>query len=219
MKFTEIQDIENQAASAETTVNRGYQSVMLAEYLEKEKRKSSAKENPFVYFYEDIILSSLNFDFQLAIGKPNYRNASDDALTCLNMCAEFRKLSGWNVSGWLNNALKFIDNIVLHYIQNICCEIPEKHQNSGIEKSRYIQLSLKKDKDISVAGSVLKDLYDLRNKLEHRTIIHSNGQQELIPPKRNKVRRIVVKLYPDALKRVLRVYKTTFEPHNNETDS
>lgn len=216
MNFREIENIENQVASNESIPNSGYQSLMLAEYLEKEKRKNGAKENPFVYFYEDVILSSLSFNFQPAVGELNYKIASDDALACLNLCTEFRKLSNWTVSGWLGNALKFIDNIVLHYIQDVCSEIPEKYKDSGIEKSRYIQLSLKEDKEISVAGAELKDLYDLRNDLEHRTIIHPNGQQELIPPKRNKVRQVVVKLYPDVLKRILKTYIATFPLHNNE---
>lgn len=213
MNFREIENLENQVASNELIAASDYQSVILLEYLEKEKRKKGAKENPFVYFYEDVILSSLSFDFQPAIGEINYKNASDDALACLNLCAEFRKLSNWSVSGWLGNALKFIDNIVLHYIQDVCNEIPKKYIDSGIEKSRYVQLSLNKEKEISVAGAELKDLYDLRNDLEHRTIIHANGKQELISPQRNKVRKVVVKVYPDALHRILRTYKVLYPNH------
>ena len=130
-------------------------------------------------------------------------------MSCLNTCTEFYKLSTWAVSGWLQNALKFTDNIVLHYIQDCCKEIPMSYQNAGVEKSRYIQLS-EKDGDISTAGAVLKDLYELRNKLEHRTIIHPDGTQELISPKRNKVRQVVVKLYPDALMRILKTYKLKY---------
>jgi hypothetical protein len=209
MNFREIENIENQAASTETAASSSFQLEMVAEYLEKEKKKSGAKENPFVFFYEDVISSSMNFNFQIALGETNYKNASDDALSCLNTCTDFYKLSSWAVSGWLQNALKFTDNIVLHYIQDCCKEIPKAYPNAGVEKSRYIQLS-EKDGDISIAGAELKDLYELRNKLEHRTKIHPDGKQELISPKRNKVRHIVVKLYPDALQRILKTYKTTF---------
>jgi hypothetical protein len=205
MNFREIENIENAFASTETATSSSYQLEMLSEYLEKEKRKSGAKENPFMYFYEDIISSSLTFNFKTAIGDSNYKNASDDALACLNTCNEFRKLSSWAISGWLQNALKFTDHIVLHYIQEYCKEIPKSYFNAGVEKSRYIQLS-EKDGDISTAGAELKDLYELRNNLEHRTIIYPDGKQELISPKRNKVRYIVVKIYPAALIRILKAY-------------
>lgn len=209
MKFREIENIENQVASLETIAYKSFQLEMLADYLEKEKHKSGAKENPFIFFYEDVIASSLCFNFQAALGDANYKNASDDALSCLNTCTEFYNLSSWAVSGWLQNALKFTDIIVLHFIQECCNEIPKSYSNAGIEKSRYIQLS-EKDGDISIAGAELKDLYDLRNKLEHRTIIHPDGSQELISPKRNKVRQIVLKLYPDALIRILNTYKLKY---------
>jgi len=216
MNFKEIENIENQVASYETTANSSYQSIMLAEYLEKEKRKRGAKENPFVYFYEDVILSSLEFNFQLAIGEILYKSASHDALACLALCTEFKKLSNWDVSGWLVNALKFTDNIVLHYIQEVCKEIPGKYKDSGIEKARYIQLSLKVDKEVSIAGAELINLYDLRNDLEHRTKTYSDGHQELICPKRNKIRNVVLKLYPDAMKRILNTYRTTLPNYINE---
>ena len=87
---------------------------------------------------------------------------------------------------------------MLHYIQECCREIPKPYSNTGEEKARYVQLS-EKGGDISIAGSKLKELYDLRNGLEHRTVIDSDGKQELISPRRNKVRYQVAKLYPDVL--------------------
>jgi len=205
MNFRDIENIENLASSTETTTS-GFHQEIIADYLEKEKRKSGAKENPFVYFYEDVIADSLAYNFQSVLGATYYKNASDDALSCLNICDDFYRLSSWSVNGWLQNALKFIDNIVLHYIQENLKEIPKTYPNAGVEKARYIQLS-EKTGDISTAGYELKDLYDLRNDLEHRTIIHTDGKQELVPPKRNKVRQTVVKLYPDVLKRILKTYK------------
>jgi hypothetical protein len=209
MNFREIENIENKAASIDTSAISSFHLVMIAEYLEKEKKKLLAKENPFVFFYEDVISSAISFNFQTTLGAGYYKNASDDALSCLNTCTEFYKLSSWAVSGWLQNALKFTDNIVLHYIQDCCQEVPKSYPNAGLEKSRYIQLS-EKEGEISIAGAELKDLYELRNKLEHRTITHPDGTQELISPKRNKVRQVVVKLYPDALRRILRTYKSTY---------
>ena len=206
MNFKEIENIENQVAITEPAISSSFHSDMLFEYLEKEKRKAGAKENPFVYFYEDVISASLSFNFKTAIGDSNYKNASEDASACLNTCTEFYKITSWAVSGWLHNALKFADHIVLHYIQDCCKEIPKRYTNAGVEKSRYLQI-IEKAGDISIAGAKLKDLYDLRNGLEHRTKIYSDGRQELIPPNRNKIRRQVVKLYPDALLRILKTYK------------
>lgn len=209
MNFREIENIENQAVSIETAATSGFHLEMLAEYLEKEKKKSGAKENPFVYFFEDVISSTISFDFKITMGEKYYKNASNDALSCLNTCTEFNKISSWAVSGWLQNALKFTDNIVLHYIQDCCKEMAKKYPNAGVEKSRYIQLS-EKDGDISIAGFILINLYELRNKLEHRTITHPDGKQELISPQLNEVRRNVVKFYPDALKGILKTYKTKY---------
>jgi hypothetical protein len=207
MNFKEIENIEKLASSTETRIT-GFHQEIIADYLEKEKRKLGAKEDPFNYFYEDVIANPLEYNFQAVLGNPYEKNASNDALNCLNICDDFYRLSSWCVNGWLQNALKFIDNIVLHYIQEKLHEIPKKYDGIGIEKSRYIQLSEYKG-DISTAGYELRDLYDLRNDLEHRTIIHADGRQELLPPKRNKIRQTVVKLYPDALKRILKTYKET----------
>jgi hypothetical protein len=210
MNFRDLEKFENKASSTKSTESSSFQLGMLSEYLEKEKRKSGAKENPFVYFYEDVISSPMNFDFHAVLGDGNYRKASDDASTCLNSCNEFRKLSPLAIDGWLQNALKFVDHIVLHYIQDCCKVIPKTYPSIGIEKARYIQLSENEDKLISVVGAELKDLYDLRNKFEHRTIVHEDGKQELIAPKRGKALQVIQRLYPDALKGILATYNLRY---------
>jgi hypothetical protein len=144
----------------------------------------------------------LNLDFKTRLGQTYYQLAEDDARSCLEICNEFRKLSQWQVSGWLNNALKFADNLVLHYIQDISKKNPQKYPEAGDEKSRYVQLS-KMEGSISLVGSFLKDLYEERNRLEHRTITRSDGSQELLRPQRNKVRKMVGKMYPEVLRRMI----------------
>ncbi|MBP6870990.1 MAG: hypothetical protein KBC43_03195 [Bacteroidales bacterium] len=206
MNYSDLENLENKVANDGSAGPSNYHQMMLQEYLEKENRKASSKSNPFVYFYEDVISYTIEYDFKASIGDVKFKNASDDALACLSSCNEFSRISSWVISGWLQNALKFADHIVLHYIQDYCKEIPRSYPNTGNEKARYLHLS-EKDGDISVAGAELKDLYDLRNELEHRTITHTDGTQELISPKRNKVRHIVAKLYPDVLERFLRTYK------------
>lgn len=209
MNFREIEKIENAVAPTEIVAS-SLQLKMLAEYLEKEKRKSGVDKNPFMYFYEDIISSSLSFNFKEAIGDLNFKNASEDALTCLNTCNEFHKLSSWIIAAWLPNALKFADYLVLHYIQDCCKEVPKSYPKAGIEKARYIQLSENENNIISPAGAKLKELYDLRNKLEHRTETYPDGKQKLISPKRNQVRSVVKKLYPSVLKHILETYKSLY---------
>ena len=206
MNFSEILNIENQVVSAEYE-ERPYYSQMYNDYIAKENRKEQAKDIPFVFFYEDVIATALNYDFQKKLGEQIYKDASDDALSCLEICIEFRKLGTLTVYSWLQNALKFSDNIVLHYLQGVCNEVPQKYENAGVEKSRYIQLSEKRC-DISVAGHCLKELYELRNKNEHRTITHPDGRQELIRPKKGQARKIVGKNFPLALKKILETYKS-----------
>jgi hypothetical protein len=206
MNFRDIENIENLASSSGNTMSDFHQEI-IADYLEKEKRKSGAKENPFIYFYEDVIANVLAYDFQSVLGKPYYKNASDDALSCLNICDNFYRLSSWCVNGWLQNALKFTDHLVLHYIQDICNNIPKKFPNTGIEKSRYKQLGESNDDEIRRVGIFLENLYDLRNDLEHRTIIHEDGRQEIIKPKLAYVRKNVIKLYPNVLDKILKTYK------------
>lgn len=204
MNFNEIENIEKQVASTEYNERNYYQS-MFDEYIEKEQNKDKIKDNPFVYFYEDVIAAKIECDFQPVLGDNVYKNASEDALNCLSICNEFCKLSIHSVNGWLQNALKFADHIVLHYIQEVCKELPQKYPNAGIEKSRYIQLS-EKSGDIATAGTTLIELYDLRNSFEHRTKIHSDGTQELIPLQKNKTRRKVTKNYPLVLKKLMKMY-------------
>ena len=125
----------------------------------------------------------------------------------MSICNEFHTLSYQIIAAWLPNALKFVDNIVLHYIQDCCNEIPKSYPKAGIEKARYIQLIENENNIVSSAGAKLKELYDLRNKLEHRTKKHLNGKQTIIQPQKNKVRFVAKKLYPNVLKHILETYK------------
>jgi hypothetical protein len=103
--------------------------------------------------------------------------------------------------------LKFADHIVLHYIQDVRKETPQKYPEAGIEKSRYIQLSQESGDYAAIAGTTLVYLYNLRNKFEHRTKTYSDGTQELIPLQKNKARHEVAKNYPLALKKMLKMMK------------
>lgn len=204
MKFKDLKDLENYANSTKGSESYN-QSEILKEFLEKEKKKTESRKNPFVFFYEDVISNSIGFNFKTAIGETSFDNASDDALACLEICCDFNNLPVYSISGWLQNALKFTDHIVLHYIQEVLKAKPIIIY--GEEKSRYIQIKRIKG-DISDAGEKLIYLYDLRSKqLEHRTRVYPDGRQEIIPPLRNRIRKEIIKSFPVVLKLFLRNYK------------
>lgn len=213
MNFREIENIENKVASTETSASSSFQLDILNDYLEKEKKKSGAKENPFVFFYEDVISSAMSFNFKSALGDVQYKNASEDALACLEICVDFSKLPLYSISGWLQNALKFTDHLVLHYIQEVLKETPIIL--GGEEKSRYIQIKRKKG-EISDAGDKLIYLYELRSKqLEHRTRVYPDGKQEIISPPRKLIRKEISKSFPDVMKIFLRTYKSAYPSYAN----
>ncbi len=213
MNFKEIENIENKVASTETSASSSFQLDILNDYLEKEKKKSGAKENPFVFFYEDVISSAMSFNFKSALGDVQYKNASEDALACLEICVDFSKLPLYSISGWLQNALKFTDHLVLHYIQEVLKETPIIL--GGEEKSRYIQIKWKKG-EISDAGDKLIYLYELRSKqLEHRTRVYPDGKQEIISPPRKLIRKEISKSFPEVMKIFLRTFKSAYPSYAN----
>jgi hypothetical protein len=202
MNYKELENLERRLSASGDQHMNGFHQEMYREYVEKQARKADANVRPFEYFYEDIINETLDVDFKNRLGDYNYEHASDDARCCLGICDEFRKLNQWQVSGWLINALKFADHLVLNYIQEISGENPKKYPEFGEEKSRYKQL-IEMNGPISLVGTYLKDLYQMRNQMEHRTITHEDGRQELIRPQRNKARRLVSKFFPVVLKRMI----------------
>jgi len=209
MSFSEILDLESSALKKESVLSSLEESA-LRKYVEYENRKNTAKDFPFEYFYEDVISGALRFKFKPVIGERNYKNAEKDALACLEISIEMWKLSPYSVPLWIQSALKFVDYLVLYYIQEYRKDTPRKYHKAGVEKSRYIQLSEYSDNEIKVAGNELAELYKMRNGFEHRTIIHEDGTQELVKPNFNKLKKKGTKLYSNALKRILKEYKNIY---------
>jgi hypothetical protein len=207
MTFKEIADLEMKVASNEANATSDYTLQVLSEYIERERQNIVA---PFIYFYEDVIANSLSFDFSSVLGEKSYKNCSDDARACLEISPHFARLPKYAIDGWLQNALKFTDHLVLHYIQETLKVLPQKYGYTGIEKSRYIHLK-EMQGELSQAGENLVRLYELRSKqFEHRTRIENNGKQTLLAPPRNPIRREVTKLFPSVLKIFLRVYQSAY---------
>lgn len=204
MTFRELNELEQAAFSGEA-VQYSFHEDLLRDYIDKERRKENAQQEPFTYFCEDVTEQKLLVDFLAIIGAQSYKSASNDALVCLDLCTQFSRLSKTQAPGWLDSALKFIDHLVLHYIQEVKQTKPRRYKDLGIERSRYRQLS---DLDAATAhtGNRLNDLYMLRNELQHRTIIHADGSQTLLSPPLGRIRRQIGKWYPDVLKRMVGLY-------------
>jgi hypothetical protein len=203
MNFSEIENIEKQAA---TRVQRDYYPLMFEDYIAKEQQKKDAQKNPFDYFCENVIDDRISYDFRSVLGDAAYEHASKDAQNCLSICKEFQRLSAHGLTEWLQNALKFVDNIVLHYIRDICKESPQQYDSMGIEESLYKQLS-EKSGDIADAGKALMTLYNILNQCDYRIKICPDETRELISLSKNPKRQTIMKLYPAALKMMLKMYK------------
>ncbi|MDQ3020347.1 MAG: hypothetical protein M3R36_07225 [Bacteroidota bacterium] len=148
MNFEDIKRLENFSAvkvtiSKKTTeknkpefeINKS----LVSELIDSEFAKKYANK-PFEYFYEDVISDLLKFKFKSALGITIYDNARDDALACLETCQRFSELNPYSVHGWLMSAFKFIDHFVLHYVQDVLKLELVKTENTGDEKSRYLQI-------------------------------------------------------------------------------
>jgi len=170
--------------------------------IEKEKESYVIEdEDSFVYFYEDVIDRKIDFDFEEKLTTPVYEVAQSDATNCVNTFSSIKKLEdNSSLYSWLQNAIRFTDHLALHYLQEIINETPEKQGDAGAERSRYIQINQKKN-DAEKAGRIMDNLYDCRNKLEHRKIKDSEDSdyQRIIPPNYKRAKKQIVKRYPEAL--------------------
>ena len=144
--------------------------MIVIDLISKEEQSHTIGQDVFVYFYEDAIKTKLSFDFRVALTEPEYQLAQEDAQICVNAFPSISKLEeNSSLYIWLQSAIRFTDHLALHYLQVIVKENPIKQGDAGKERSRYIQINQKKN-DAEKAGRILDNLYDCRNKMEHRTI-------------------------------------------------
>lgn len=177
------------------------QRLMMLDLIENRKKEEQHSDDPFVRFYEDVSKEELNFDYRASLGEESYSAASQEAQACINVFNSFDDIkANSSLLSWIVNALKFTDLIALHYIQDILQEDPINDPNNGVERSRYIQINKAKNR-AHVAGSILNNLFDQRNKLEHRTKKNPNdsSKQIILKPDYNKARKKIAKDYPKAL--------------------
>lgn len=189
------------------------QRVMMLELIENRKKKELQSDDFFIRFHEDVTKEDLNFDYETSLGEENYDAASQEAEACINVFASFEEIkANSSLLSWVVNALKFTDILALQYIQDILKEEPINHPDNGVERSRYIQINKAKNR-AHVAGRILNNLYDQRNKLEHRTKKDPNdsSKQIILKPDYNKARKKIIKDYPKALKSFKTAYKEHYE--------
>ncbi|XCF07530.1 hypothetical protein ABI125_06645 [Tamlana crocina] len=166
--------------------------------IEKEEETIGMNEDSFIYFYEDVIDHEIQFEFEEALTTAVYELAQGDATNCLNTFSSFKKIEDNSaLYSWLQNAIRFTDHLALHYLQEIIKEVPEKQGDAGQERSRYIQINQKKN-DAEKAGRIMDNLYECRNKLEHRKVENSDSQR-IIPPNYKRAKKQIIKRYPEAL--------------------
>lgn len=206
-------DYKNLADNINSAYNNeyNYDDAIVADYLMKVKEIKKSKENPFVFFYENIISKPLEYNYYERIGKENYKKASADALSCLEIQNDFMRISSRAISSWLINALHFVDHFVLFFIQDIKNHKIKSYPSIGLEKARYKQMSEYTEDDVRMIGFILIEFYDYRNKLSHRTIKKEDGKQQIIKPNYHKINKTVKKHYPDILKRMLNIFKDNRE--------
>ncbi len=186
--------------------------VLMIELIEKEKSLKLAEENAFVYFYTNILEAAEIFDFSSVLGD-YYDEANGQAIICLNIFIDFASLEDdQRLRPWLQGAIKFVDFIVIHYLQEVLKEAPVSQGDVGKERSRYIQINRKGVK-AQKAGRVMDNLYDERNKMEHVTKTDPNdpNKQILFPPKFSKVRKNIQKRFPEALESFNEAFKEYYD--------
>jgi len=191
-------EIENKIVQGnELEIN---ERVIVISLIEEEKIKIKCSEDTFVYFYTDISGVQDLFDYSNVLGD-DYKAAQDHAGVCISIYSNFLALDeGVKLASWLQSAIKFVDCIVLHYLQDILKEVPTPQGDAGKERSRYIQITKNANK-AEKAGRIMNNLYGERNKMEHTTKPDPDkpGRHILHPPNYRRVKRNIRNRLPEAL--------------------
>ena len=184
--------------------------VVLIDLIKEKEKQVKAEEDYFIYFYTDVSDLQEIFDYSDVLGD-GYVLAQEHASTCVSMFSSFSVL-GEDVKliSWLQSAIRFVDCIVIHYLQEILKEKPENQGDAGKERSRYIQITRKGIK-AEKAGRIMDNLYDERNNMEHitKTDPGNPDKQIMHPPNYKRVKRNINRRFPEALKN----FNEAFEEH------
>ncbi|AUZ83791.1 hypothetical protein [Methylophaga nitratireducenticrescens] len=174
--------------------------MILIELIEKEVGLVNAQVDPFVHFYTDVLGISDIFDFS-AVLEQNYALAQQHADACISIFINFASLEPTSkLHSWLQSAIRFVDCIVIHYLQEVLSEDPLPQGDAGVERSRYIQINRQGVK-AQKAGRIMDNLYDQRNQMEHATKSDPKNpnKQLLLTPNYRRAIRQINKRFPEAL--------------------
>lgn len=174
----------------------------------------SDSSDSFVIFYEDVIQKELSVIFKEILSENDYTNSSEHASVCLFICGTFKELpKNAKIGAWLSDALKFIDYLILHYIQEIRGDKinPQDYtrdkRNFGEERRRYDKLK-SYEKPISDAGAWLEKLYIIRSRIQHNTIVNKkSGKHILRLPQYKQIQKTIIQKYPKILSLIEHIYK------------
>ncbi|MGF1803299.1 hypothetical protein L4D11_21865 [Vibrio gigantis] len=194
---TLLETKNNVEASLDIQAN---QKLILIELIEKERALQVADEDTFRYLYKNIASREDIFDYQTQLGD-SYELAQGHADCCIKIFHDFSVLeANLKLANWLSSAIKVVDCIVIHYLQEVLNEEPIKHKDHGKERSRYIQID-RKGVQAQKAGNIMSHLYDQRNKMEHQVKNDPTDprKQVIVPPNYNRVLKNIRRKFPNAL--------------------
>jgi hypothetical protein len=176
------------------------QKLIIIELIESRQVLEHAKDDALLYFYSDVISSEEVFDYASVLDNL-YADAKTHAQACLTIYNRFSQIQPCeDLNNWLSSAIRTVDCIAIHYLQNVMQEEPRKQGEAGWERSKYIQIN-RLGVRAGRAGRIMDDLYEERNKMEHRTKNDpaNPGRRILITPKFNKIIKKIKKRFPEAL--------------------
>jgi len=185
------------------------EKLMLDSIVGKAELVQRRDDNPIKYFFEDVTGEDLSFEFSTILDPPTLNLAKEDCVTCTDAYLIFSDLDdNPKLNSWLQSAIKFTDHMSSHYLEVVMGESPVKQGDAGKERSRYIQLN-RAGCNVQRAGRILDNLYDCRNKMEHRSTKISpsgDGKVSISRPKYKPIAKQIKKRYPEALLNFIDAY-------------
>ena len=191
-----LKEIEDNVSASGIPANH---KIILVGLIDRERSFTTANEDAFVYFYKNVLQSEDVFNYSDILDE--YGQAKGHANICVTIFLDFISIEGdQRLHTWLQSAIRFVDCIAIHYIQEVLQEESACQDNVGAERSRYKQIN-RKDVKAQKAGSIMDNLYKLRSKMEHVTRPDKDNptKKVLVPPKYNKIRKKILETFPDAL--------------------
>lgn len=189
------------------------QRMLMVDMIQEKILEAKSSDDYFIRFFEDAINDNIGFDFKSALSEDAYNSAKEDAEACLIICPRLTEMkANRSVLSWIVAALKYTDQLVLHYIQEILAITPVKDPHHGTERSMYIQIN-SGEYSAQVAGNLLDEIYDQRNKLEHRYIKDPKNENKkiLLSPDFGTAKKKIQKNFPKALISFRKAYKEKYE--------